>query len=103
MFTPKQIEKIRSDKYFSELLDQQGPQAVLDAGYFDDGDDQIRDISKTVNPLCTPINFLKPLKSNSCVIISTGSFCPIHNGHIEAMELGKILLEVNSRSAISRR
>ena len=80
--------KIKRDPYYSELYEKHGRALVDDAGFFEDTATEDVFIDGSVDVPCTPYNFLLDrLKEsdNPCVLLSTGSFCPVHDGHIDMM------------------
>ena len=93
------LKKIKREPFYSDLLELHGFARVIEGGFFDNGNDTKIDWKQHVNILCTPINFLAPLKRPSvghtgqCVILSTGGFCPLHDGHVEMMGAAKTELE----------
>lgn len=102
--------KISRDPYYSDLYDKYGYDFIVDAGFFEDTAKENVNILESLDILCTPINFInrtlrsrsvnKPIYQNDCIILSTGSFCPIHKGHIEMMEHAKSTLEANGWNVI---
>ena len=81
--------KIERDSYYSELFHQHGKDYIFDAGFFYDSDAVDRNVKETTNILCTPVAFLKKDQARPCVLLTTGSFCPPHYGHIHMMEAAK--------------
>jgi nicotinic acid mononucleotide adenylyltransferase len=89
------LAKINRDPYYAKLYKEYDYNYIELAGYFDDSvsDEKIFDY---------PFDFTIPVNSiterifdvqNPAVIITTGSFCPIHDGHVEMMEKAKSALE----------
>lgn len=81
--------KIKRDPYFSALYEKTDLKFIEDCGFFFDSSNEPLDIRETLDIKCTPFySVVKRAKEskNPCVIISTGSFCPVHKGHIEMME-----------------
>ncbi len=85
--------KIKRDHYYSDLFDKNGLTYIQKNGFFFDTAKEDSNINESLNILCTPLAFLKNLKSKPCVLLSTGSFCPVHGGHIEIMVNAKNALE----------
>jgi len=80
--------KIDRDHYYKDLYSLLGLDGIEEAGYFDDTASIDYNIKNSIKVLCTPISpIYKGIStaSNPCVLITTGSFCPIHQGHIEMM------------------
>jgi NAD+ synthetase len=115
-------QKHLKDPFYSTVMSITGKwKAVLEAGFFDDGSpgpDEIPNwkpqwevaplnwfstpIFKILHRLNQPqlqaeINAVNKDGSSKwlAVILSTGSFCPIHNGHIDMMEQCKVAVEAN--------
>ena len=92
--------KVNRDPYYSSLyhIKKWSFSELEEAGYFEDTSTDNYDILESLSVLCTPFNFLKKdidVSKKHCVIINTGSFCPIHDGHIETMIHAKKALEDN--------
>lgn len=85
--------KITRDKFYGELFWQHGLEFITEAGFFADSSTEDENIAESVNTLCTPVAFLKKDLPNPCVLLSTGSFCPLHEGHIKMMEKAKEAVE----------
>lgn len=86
--------KIKRDPYYSQLFREKGLDYVYEAGFFYDTDTVNRIVEVTAEIPTTPLTFLDTKKLNDphskpCVILSTGSFAPIHYGHIQMMELAR--------------
>lgn len=80
--------KIIRDPFYSDLYEKHGRAFIDDAGFFEDTATENVNIEETMFVPCTPYNFLlEKLKiaNNPCVLLSTGSFCPVHDGHIDMM------------------
>jgi nicotinic acid mononucleotide adenylyltransferase len=90
--------KIDRDPYYSKLYEKYGEEHIIDAGFFEDTASEDIDINASLDIECTPYHFLKKRlieSDNPCVILSTGSFSPVHNGHVEMMVKAKECLEKN--------
>lgn len=86
--------KITRDPYYFGLLIEKGLDYVYEAGFFYDTDTVNRKVKDTVAIPTTPLTFLDTKKLSDasgkpCVLLSTGSFSPIHYGHIQMMELAR--------------
>ena len=84
--TPENLEKINADSYYKPLYEKFGLEYIIDAGFIYDNYPKIEPINAHLD--CTPISFmLEKLKvaKNPAIILSTGSFCPLHDGHLEMM------------------
>lgn len=101
--TKQELKKIQKEPFYNEIYKETNTFDVIDeGGFFFDSNDQKIDWNKHTNLLCTPINFLKPKSDTkrNCVIISTGAFSPIHEGHIEMMVSAKKQMEANHWNVI---
>lgn len=102
------------DPFYSSVLAITGSwENVLEAGFFDDGapaPDEVKDWkpqweAAPLNWFSTPVSKIRrrlsefgtnwPEDKWLAVVLSTGSFNPIHNGHIDMMEQGKLAIEAN--------
>jgi nicotinic acid mononucleotide adenylyltransferase len=87
--------KIKRDPFYADLFAQKGFEFIESAGFFYDSDTVNRDIEQSLDLLCTPIGFdIDPTKK-SCVLLTTGSFCPMHFGHRDMLIKAKHHLEQN--------
>lgn len=80
--------KIKRDPFYNKLMEQYGEEFVVNAGYYPDSATEEFEIKDTIGIKCTPLNFMSAaLKSakKPCILLSTGSFAPIHSGHMAAM------------------
>jgi len=85
-------DKIYQDPFYRELFIQYGFSFIVEAGFFFDSSKD-NDPIIPWNILCTPLAFLKRDLPNPCILLSTGSFCPLHIGHIQMMEKAKEAVE----------
>ncbi|MEO6304812.1 MAG: cytidylyltransferase [Bacteroidia bacterium] len=86
--------KINSDKFYRPLWWEYGDEWIKEAGYIEDNSPDFRAITTDLD--CTPISFLlEKLKTakNPAIILSTGAFCPIHDGHLEMIFKAKEAVE----------
>ena len=85
--------KIKKDPYYSVLFEKtKDLDLCKKAGWFDD---QLDSIDYALWLRSTPTHKLEFVEQNQTpiVILSTGSFDPLHLGHIHMMELAKTALE----------
>lgn len=84
--------KIRRDPYLSRVCARRGEDAVWSAGFFfdDDLDDASLD---DVDWLCTPRPKRAVRGERPVVLLSTGGFCPVHDGHLAMMESARAAAE----------
>lgn len=86
-------------------------EVILKAGFFDDGVEPEKLSPKLWNPswMTTPVNkiienikSIEPAKSNSppVILLSTGAFSPIHDGHISMLEQARHALEKLGRTVV---
>lgn len=77
--------KIARDPYLRPLAERRGESAVWDAGFFfdDDPDDAPLD---DIDWWCTPLPRRRTSGGRPAVLLATGAFCPVHEGHLAMME-----------------
>lgn len=80
--------KIRRDPFLSRVAEIHGEEAVFRAGFFLDEDDADAPLDD-VDWLCTPLPRRRPVGRRPAVLLSTGAFCPVHEGHVAMMERAK--------------
>ncbi|MES2824101.1 MAG: hypothetical protein V4732_10905 [Pseudomonadota bacterium] len=87
--------KITRDAFYADLFERYGLAYIQEIGFFFDTHAQLINLDDTLNVLCTPLGFNNPQRESQkdCVLLTTGSFCPIHDGHIEIMDKAKHTLE----------
>lgn len=93
--------KINRDPYYKEVYKAFGEEKMLEAGFIYDTDIVDRDVKESVNILCTPLHKITHNIKNKngkyplgpCVLISTGSFCPMHEGHALIMGQARNTME----------
>jgi nicotinic acid mononucleotide adenylyltransferase len=89
--------KIHDDPFYNELFSKNNYGFICNAGFFVDNRKRYEKIHYAIDMLCTPLTTLrynlvnKPEKP--CILLTTGSFCPIHQGHIEMMTKSKDYIE----------
>jgi nicotinic acid mononucleotide adenylyltransferase len=88
-----QLWKIKRDYFYADLYSRFGFDFIERAGFFYDTDLINRNLDESLDLLCTPLGFENNLSEKSCVLLTTGSFCPIHYGHIEMMKFARQALE----------
>ena len=88
--------KIERDFFYADLFQQKGFDFIESAGFFYDTDIINRDINQSLDLLCTPLGFNIDPTKKSCVLLSTGSFCPMHFGHRDMLIKAKHHLEEKS-------
>ena len=76
--------KIAGDVYYRELYSREGEAATSAAGYFQDDNSEPFDLEKSLNIMCTPVLFMRKElhRPNPCVLLATGCYSPVHEGHI---------------------
>jgi nicotinic acid mononucleotide adenylyltransferase len=77
--------KIRRDPYLARVAELHGEEAAFQAGFFLDEDDEDAPLDD-VDWLCTPLPRRRPVGRRPAVLLSTGAFCPIHDGHLAMMQ-----------------
>lgn len=95
----RQAWKILRDPFYSQMYADQHPrtdiQNIVRAGWFDDGLDFGVETLDAFDPsfICTPLNFDEmDLWSDNVILVTTGAFSPVHNGHIAMMGKARDLL-----------
>lgn len=106
----REVDKARRDPYFEAVLRRYGIHALREAGFFDDGAEIGVDMSNTLDHRL-PVTSLEKLLaraqtvrgqySRNVVLIASGGFCPIHDGHLAMMESAKTELERNSIGVVA--
>lgn len=96
----KYINKILKDKYYSEVYKKYlNIDTVIKAGFILDDfdlDEEFYNLDFLSTPVSKIINNLDKTKSNNpVVLLTTGGFDPIHEGHLYMMEFAKETLEKN--------
>ena len=86
--------KILRDEYYSEVYKKYlNIDTVIKAGFILDSL-ELEDLNYyNLSLLTTPVSKLKDSKKNPVVLLTTGGFDPIHDGHIYMMEFAKEALE----------
>src|SRR5437763_7703456 len=84
--------KIRRDRYLSKLAEQQGEDAVLQAGFFFDDDAEDAPLDD-VDWLTTSPPRRARSGNRPAVLLTTGGFCPVHAGHLMMMERARAAAE----------
>lgn len=88
------LDKILANPFYSKLYAKtQSIQSCVDAGFFNDGLNKIDYDFK-----CTPTHKVKDF---GVVLVTTGSFSPIHAGHLGMMEAAKRYLEREQRLVVA--
>lgn len=89
--------KVERDPFYNELYPLIGQKGIEEAGFFEDTATENVNIMESVKVLCTPLSFMSDrlaTATNPCILLTTGSFCPVHQGHIQMMEKAKDYLEL---------
>jgi nicotinic acid mononucleotide adenylyltransferase len=94
--------KVRRDPFYRDLYSVLGEKGIIEAGFFYDKTEEPFDIVESLDIHCTPMDYVKShLKCvNPAILITTGSFNPIHDGHVEMMECAKRTIEENGYTCI---
>ena len=88
--------KVERDGFYKELYEQYGNDFIVNAGFFEDTAIENYNIENSLDIMCTPLSFMKDALINAkrpCILLTTGSFSPIHTGHVEAMVKTKEKME----------
>lgn len=81
--------KIRRDPYLAPLCERHGEAAVMESGFFFDEDETDAPLDD-VDWLCTPRPKRAITGERPAVLLSTGGFCPPHEGHLAMMESARL-------------
>lgn len=89
--------KLDKDPYMGELAKERGKQFAEEAGYFIDTTTSPEDIDYMLDLPCTPLAwaFEEDDTDNDCVLLCTGSYNPVHGGHIDMLKAAKAEAERN--------
>jgi len=94
------LENLKKDSIYFKLFEQYGGDYIINAGYFENetqdncfSDDELIDSLKF---LCTSLPKKSEIRDNSIILLNTGCYNPIHNGHIKMMEAAKKRMEKNN-------
>ena len=102
MLNQRFFEKARLDPYYSSVINNFGESDLKESGFFDDGSALSIDMARVIDPnfLLTPLHKIKarlesPGQTNQpvAVLLTTGGFCPLHQGHVEMMESARSKLQ----------
>jgi nicotinic acid mononucleotide adenylyltransferase len=87
--------KIGRDSFYNELYQQQDMEYIERLGFFLDSNENNINVKSSVHIMCTPFGSLTTDSTDekTCVLITTGGFAPLHQGHIAMMEAAKKTLE----------
>lgn len=101
----KYLEKILKDEYYSEVYKKYlNIDTVIKAGFILDDfelDEEFYNLDFLTTPVSKIIENLNKTKSNNpVVLLTTGGFDPIHDGHLYMMEFAKKTLEKNGYDVV---
>ena len=97
------LKKILKDEYYRKVYKKYSDiETVIKAGFIYDKLDQDSLNYYNLSLLTTPVSKLKDFSDEEkpVVLLSTGGFDPIHDGHIYMMEFAKETLEKNGYKVI---
>ena len=93
------LAKAQRDPFYSTVVKRYGADALHEAGFFDDGSPVGHDMTEDVEDrlLATPLAKVRDAMHRRdnhsslrmSVLVTSGAFCPIHNGHLQMMESAK--------------
>lgn len=89
---PEMHWKIARDPYLRPLHEKHGEEAVIESGFFFDEDAEDATLSD-VDRLCTPFPKRKITGDRPVVLLTTGAFCPPHDGHVAMMDRARAAAE----------
>jgi hypothetical protein len=84
--------KILRDPYLGPLAAKHGDAYALRAGFFYDEDPEDAALDD-VDWRCTPVPTRAVRGLRPVVLLTTGAFCPVHDGHLEMMKRAKLCAE----------
>ncbi|UQW99272.1 hypothetical protein [Streptomyces sp. RerS4] len=86
------------DPFYRDVITEWGASALQSTGYFDDGATR-EDLQEAIlDPFfCTPVHKLtrSPGRTKPLVLLATGAFSPIHQGHVDMLLSARRALESN--------
>jgi len=87
--------KIKRDPYYSGLYKALGEKGIIDAGFFYDNAKMDFDIRASLAIKCTPLDNIRKMLGwpKPAIVVTTGSFSPVHDGHIDMLEAGRRAVE----------
>lgn len=98
------IHKLLSDHLYGKLLQNyESMKYIESAGFFFDSTPDDETHIQDSKFFCTPVHKLQTTKFNvekPVILLSTGSFSPLHDGHIHMMERAKEILESKGYSVV---
>jgi nicotinic acid mononucleotide adenylyltransferase len=82
------LDKVLQDPLYRHLWNQtQSEEQLTQAGFFDDG---LSELNYHLHILTTPVDKLKkPITNKPVVLLTTGGFAPVHEGHLYMMAAAK--------------
>lgn len=95
--------KLAKDPYYPEVYLEHGKETVREAGFFDDGIPYNKNSVAVADfaTILTPRNKINAaFTKNRVIIISTGAFAPMHDGHLEMIEIAKKEMEIRGYSVV---
>jgi hypothetical protein len=107
------IAKAMKDPYYAAVVRRFGAEHLVAAGFFDDGAPLGTDMTIEQDPrlLVTPLGKVQKGLSHHrargtlgdgppLVLIASGAFCPVHDGHLEMMEAARREVERRGRIVV---
>lgn len=95
-FAERLVAKALTDPFYAAVVKHFGAEHLSDAGFFDDGSPVGYDVTLEVDDrlLVTPLGKIRyaiqrrndDREARYAVLVTSGAFCPIHNGHLQMME-----------------
>lgn len=94
----REMAKIMQDKFYSQLfIRTKSKEALIEAGFFNDNLDNL---NYDLNLLTTPWDKINLKIKEGVVLLSTGGFSPVHDGHISMMEQAYQVLQTKGYNVI---
>lgn len=91
--------KIEKDSYYYPIYKEFGQEMVEKAGFIYDSYEKPENFENSNNIICTHLPKID--KDNSVVLLTSGAFCPFHNGHLDMMIRAKNALEKIGKNVVA--
>ncbi|WP_331727823.1 hypothetical protein [Streptomyces sp. NBC_00158] len=98
MTVSEEAARARRDPFYRDVITEWGESMLRITGYFDDGSTRADLHETTGTPFfCTPTHKLtrSPDHSRPVVLLATGAFSPLHQGHLDMLLSARRALEAN--------
>lgn len=96
--------KVLRDDFYRDIYAKYEDLAIVEKAGFLEDNFELQDISllQDITFRTTPLPLIKNLPKNAhpIVLLSTGGFCPLHEGHLQMMYLAKAALESAGKQVV---